>query len=352
MNQSVASLAWAVQFQEVAASVQTGGPSVDRGDLTKPKACGDEPAGAGAPLGEPKSSDEPKSHTPESSREFPSEPEPFRGPQDQTRVVLLPVDPYLVHVYWELSPRDLEEAERRVREQGRQALAVLKFYDVTQINFDGTNAHSSFEISIELGARNWYVHLWSPEKSYCVDLGFRTEDGGFLSIARSNVAQTPRAWPSVRVGERYTSLEPDHQRIESVPPPTQHAERPPMSAPQPAEDGEEQSHIEGAEVAREKATSQKPSVVPAPETAHVAENSIPEEKSWTGHGHELARLSDWPEILLRRLAQLYSSRSWRESASKPEALLPRGAEAPSQEGSGRDLAEMSEEKFIAGVSSR
>ncbi|MBZ5622134.1 MAG: DUF4912 domain-containing protein, partial [Acidobacteriia bacterium] len=39
------------------------------------------------------------------------------------------------------------------------------------------------------------VHLWSPEKSYVVDLGYRTEEGEFLRVARSNIAEVPRVGP-------------------------------------------------------------------------------------------------------------------------------------------------------------
>ena len=39
------------------------------------------------------------------------------------------------------------------------------------------------------------MNLWSPDKIYYADLGWRNEDGSFLELARSNTVHTPPAWP-------------------------------------------------------------------------------------------------------------------------------------------------------------
>jgi hypothetical protein len=124
----------------------------------------------------------------------------------ETRIILLPIHPYLIHAYWELTPDDLDQAKRRVGEGYGTAKPVLRFYDITYIEFDRTNAHSYFDVEIDLGTRNWYVPLWSPGKSYIADLGFKRADGEYLAVTRSNVAHTPRAWPSMRVETRYMSV--------------------------------------------------------------------------------------------------------------------------------------------------
>jgi len=202
---------------------------VNRGDLTKPDADGDEEQLSGSPSDESRRIEELEPAIPEVIPEPPSELE-AAGAEGQTRVVLLPVDPYLVHAYWRLAPQDLEKAYTLLAEYGQQAQAALKFYDVTHIIFDGANAHASFEVNIELGVGNWYVHLWSPGRSYCVDLGFRTEGGGFLPLARSNVAETPRAQPSARVEERYTLVEGELPGAETSPPPMECRDGPLISA--------------------------------------------------------------------------------------------------------------------------
>ena len=138
---------------------------------------------------------------------------PVFAPKHRARVGLLPVDPYLIHAYWEIIGKDLETARRQLGSVGVQTKLVLRFYDITCILFNGKNAHSFFDVEIDPVARNWYVQLWSPGKSYCVDLGLKTLGGRFLTIARSNVAHTPPAWPSIRKEERYLRANPEAEFI-------------------------------------------------------------------------------------------------------------------------------------------
>jgi hypothetical protein len=80
-------------------------------------------------------------------------------------------------------------------------------YDVTFIDFNGTNAHGSFDIEITPQARNWYINLWSPGKSLCAELGLAHPEGTFASLVRSNVIQTPPAWASPNTEERWVRPE-------------------------------------------------------------------------------------------------------------------------------------------------
>lgn len=224
-------------------------------------------------------------------REVPIEPGDLPDSYDETRVVLLPVDPYLAHVYWEVAPGELEKAKSHLGEDAQQAQATLRFYDITHIIFDGSNAHSFFDVDIELQARNWYVHLWSPEKSYYADLGFRTEDGRFVPIAQSNVAEIPRAWPLGRGEERYMLVTGNYERVEIIPPPS------------------------------------------------------PFKGEGMGGGVNSA------EILRRKLAEFYRFRRWGKPPLQPELPPTQSIHAPPEEERYVDLTELSERQFTAGVSS-
>jgi hypothetical protein len=135
---------------------------------------------------------------------------------DTTRVVLLPVEPYLVTVYWELSPGDLRKVSRLSRTHARKAEAVLRFYDVTRGIRGSKNVPGFFDISVDLKAGNWYVHLWSAEKSYFVELGIRTASGRFLPIAASNTAEVPPARPSPHSDEDYLLVTGDYDIVKRV----------------------------------------------------------------------------------------------------------------------------------------
>jgi len=125
------------------------------------------------------------------------------GGDEETKVVLLPVNPHLVHVYWELSARDLEETGEVFSRLGARAQPVLSFYHTTQTELDSDTSARRFEVVIALGAGKWYVRLENPANSYGIDLGLRLPGGAFHRLARSNVAEMPKAGPSDRVEERY-----------------------------------------------------------------------------------------------------------------------------------------------------
>ncbi|MEA3385385.1 MAG: DUF4912 domain-containing protein [Thermodesulfobacteriota bacterium] len=127
----------------------------------------------------------------------------------ESRVVLLPVEPYLIHAYWDVTSNDIEKAKQRLGDDYGQSQAILRFYDVTNIIYDGTNAHGFFDVDIDLQAKDWYVDLWSPDKSYFVDLGFKTRDDFCLSLARSGVAKTPCAGPAPKADEHYMLVAED-----------------------------------------------------------------------------------------------------------------------------------------------
>lgn len=119
----------------------------------------------------------------------------------ETRVVLLPVDPYLVHVYWEVNSQEIDRARYLPGDTHESSQALLRFYDVTNVFFNGTNANSTFDMKIDLESKNWYVRLLVPDKSYIVELGLENTDGSFFSLAQSNTVHTPRAWPVPKVDD-------------------------------------------------------------------------------------------------------------------------------------------------------
>ena len=113
-----------------------------------------------------------------------------------TRLKLVPLGPYLVHVYWEVDPREYQTALQHAGSKTERCQPTLRFYDITDLLFDGTNAHSCFDVDIDVRTGSWYVHLWSPERVYVVDLGIRSEDLEFIPITRSNVGEIPSAMPA------------------------------------------------------------------------------------------------------------------------------------------------------------
>ncbi len=144
----------------------------------------------------------------------------------RTELVLMVMDPLHLFAYWEVTPESLREAQDALGAEMDGARAVVRFYDISLIHFDGANAHHTFDIDIGLEARGWYVPVWTADKSYCADLGFVARTGRFHAIVRSNVIQTPRAGISGNTNERWMRVKfvrrrkPDRARtLEFVPAP-------------------------------------------------------------------------------------------------------------------------------------
>jgi hypothetical protein len=148
-----------------------------------------------------------------------------------TRLVLLVVDPYLIHAYWEVVPEKLHEAQ----EQAGQAKGVLRFYRWSKTA--GEDAlPDSFDIEVDLQSRNWYAHLWSPEESLYADLALKKADGTLIRLVRSQVVHVPRTRPAIAIEQRFMKVAATERRAEIVPaPPAEHDRPQEGMAPLPAE---------------------------------------------------------------------------------------------------------------------
>jgi hypothetical protein len=132
---------------------------------------------------------------------------------DQDRIALLVRDPYWVHVYWDITRGTLARAQEALGERWPEAKSILRVYDVTGVDFDGTNANSHFDIDITGGASNWYVNVHVPNRAYCVEIGLLSVTGRFIVLARSNVATTPRDVPSDVTDEEWMIPDWEFEKI-------------------------------------------------------------------------------------------------------------------------------------------
>lgn len=152
--------------------------------------------------------------------------EPNLGDRDlprtygRTRLVMLVVDASTVHAYWEVTPDKLAQASKESMGSPGSPASVLRFYKSAAAGHsEGTPSADWFDVAVDLQSRNWYVHLWSPDRSYYAELGLKSDIGRFVPLARSNVVRTPRVWPVMHVQEhfmRVASLEP-HAELVSPP---------------------------------------------------------------------------------------------------------------------------------------
>lgn len=195
------------------------------------------------------------------------------------KVVVLPVNPYLVHVYWDLSPHHQSQPSTS---------ACLRFSEA--------GGPDSFDVKVDLGAKSWYVPLWSPDKRYSVELGRNGPAGEFVSLARSNPVETPRAWPVAEVHEEFQRAGNAGPVIE-IPPP------PPATPPVAVVGRTPWSARVALDPPAEPSSATEPSDI----TGHSAAPDVP-----TAETRPLPP-PDAATVLRERLTELYALRWWRDS---------------------------------------
>ncbi|MCX8048171.1 MAG: DUF4912 domain-containing protein [Methylohalobius sp.] len=99
-------------------------------------------------------------------------------------IALAMVTPRLGLVHWHIQEKSVKAA--MAKEGLPHASLVVRVYDVSDILFDGTNAHSFFDIEVGSRAGNYYFDLPQPSRNYLAELGLRSSSGCFVSLVRSS----------------------------------------------------------------------------------------------------------------------------------------------------------------------
>lgn len=141
------------------------------------------------------------------------DPEQYIPPDyNDTRMVLLVRDPYWLYTYWNINSQTKEQIALSGKKYDDLQL-VIRVYDVTDIQFDGTNSNYYFDINLNHYTNNWYINVAKPNRSFCVDLGYIAENGQFITIVRSNIVTTPRDSVSDVIDEEWMIIEEDFRKI-------------------------------------------------------------------------------------------------------------------------------------------
>ena len=280
--------------------------------------------------------------------------EPIDLPESygETGVVVLAVDPCVLHVYWEVTSGELKKARDKLGEAYGRSQTILRFYDITNIIFDGTNAHGSFDVDVDLLEKKRYVHLWSPEKSYSVDLGFKTRDGQFVALVRSNTAETPPGGLAPEAEALYGLVAGDYDLIRAasrpVDEPSPHDAFSPTVARCPTY--EKQNGHEGIETGKTLTTAGSGTTETVPgffgSIEHSSEGGEPQPQT------QPPGPIDSADAPCRRPANFSPVRTGREPPLKSDVPSTRSTHCRRRRNGECDLAEMNEASFITGVSSK
>ena len=131
----------------------------------------------------------------------------------ETRAILLPRDPRWMYTYWEVSDHTAREIKSQHGEDiFLRAQGTVRMHEVAAKN-GSLHSVRVLDVSVSLDARNWYLHSDKEGASWFVEVGLKTADGRFISIAKSNVVTLPTGSVSEIVDEKWVSIREDLEKV-------------------------------------------------------------------------------------------------------------------------------------------
>ena len=128
-----------------------------------------------------------------------SEEKPQAGAAElSSHITFLPRDPQWAFVFWVINSSD----QQRAKAAGATQLA-LRVADVTGLPLGSVHAHALQELVVPAGATEWHLPMPLSDRDYRVELGYRTKNSGWFSLATSSVARMPALEPVAVVADAF-----------------------------------------------------------------------------------------------------------------------------------------------------
>lgn len=101
------------------------------------------------------------------------------------------VSPGRILLYWEVSEVPQKLLNVYFNQQFDDLVQLVRIYDVTDILFNGDNAHHYYEIAIPYRNGYWFIKGLAANRSYIAEIGVKWNNNDFFPLLRSNSVQTP-----------------------------------------------------------------------------------------------------------------------------------------------------------------
>ena len=112
------------------------------------------------------------------------------------RIVFALVHPRLGYLHWHVQESSVDRLRGQRGDAFQGSRLVVRVYDVTDVEFDGFNAHSFFDIDVGGLSGIHYLPIHQMERNLLAEIGFRLPDDSFHALARSNTRLFDRDRPS------------------------------------------------------------------------------------------------------------------------------------------------------------
>lgn len=111
-------------------------------------------------------------------------------------LVAMPRDPWWAFAYWEVSEKTVKQAQEKLGAQLHGSQIVLRVVEAPVRDTSGNvpelaKAGTPFDIPVGTLMGSWYLQLEPPGRSFCLELGYSTPNGKFISLVQSNLLRLP-----------------------------------------------------------------------------------------------------------------------------------------------------------------
>lgn len=108
------------------------------------------------------------------------------------RLVAQVLDSHWLHAVWSLSLGIFDRARAALGAGWHQAVPIIRVFEIGGEDEPSGATTWVKDIEIQGNVDHWYVPVESASCSYTLQIGYRTADGNFFTLARSNKVTTPQ----------------------------------------------------------------------------------------------------------------------------------------------------------------
>lgn len=124
-------------------------------------------------------------------------------------VALVTQQPHQGCFVWNLEKASIDALQKNFADGFYGAAHVVRIYDVSDIEFDGHNAHSFFDVDVSGLSGNRFFHTDHAARLLMAEVGFRLTDGSFHALARSEPTFFDRPGSSGHFSVKGRFINPD-----------------------------------------------------------------------------------------------------------------------------------------------
>ena len=135
------------------------------------------------------------------------------GRHVKERVVVMVRGPYWLHVYWDVTRRNVDR-RAAMGQDWHSARPVVRLYERDPSQSGDAVERVARDIPIHGAVNNWYIDVSDPPRTYRVEVGYVSAvSNRFYSLGRSNIVTTPRSGKGGALDENWLDVAANYDKI-------------------------------------------------------------------------------------------------------------------------------------------